>query len=207
VRLAKLGLMSGREFRNENADDASFDVSIVSGFAHCVKSQGSNPVLATTFVLTHSPSPFNRWDGLSFSGNSGGGRWMGSGNVQRYEVHLEWRRATNDHEHYVYAITTLQLLIIGSQVRALVRPPSSRPKPSKPSATGKRPFLRGYSTALFGFFRSLETLAVSQAVLAPPSLHPEIPFPAAAFRRTHTARCRTAALISWAQGRRARWSY
>ena len=77
---------------------------------------------------------------------------MRSGNVQRYEVHLEWRRATNDDEHYVYAITTLQLLIIGSQVRALVRPPSSRSKPSKPSSTGNRPFLRGYSKALFGVF-------------------------------------------------------
>jgi hypothetical protein len=61
-------------------------------------------VLATTFVITHSPSRFNRRDGLSFSGNSGGGRWIRSGKVQRYQVHLEWRRATGDDEHYVCAI-------------------------------------------------------------------------------------------------------
>jgi hypothetical protein len=29
---------------------------------------------------------------------------------------------------------------------------SLRPKPSKPSSIGNRPFLRGYSTAWFGFF-------------------------------------------------------
>ena len=50
------------------------------------------------------------------------------------------------------SITRHGPLIIGSQVRALVPPPSSRPKPSKPSSIGNRPFLRGYSTAWFGFF-------------------------------------------------------
>ena len=70
-----------------------------------------------------------------------------------------------------------------------MRPPSSRPKPSKPSLLGKRPFLPGFSTALFGFFGLWRRLRSLRPVLAPPSLHPKIPFLAAAFPRTHTARC------------------
>jgi hypothetical protein len=60
---------------------------------------------------------------------------MRSGKVQRYEVHLEWRRATDDDEHYVYAIALL-LLIIGSQVRALVLR-----KPHVSDTTPNRAFL------------------------------------------------------------------
>ena len=41
--------------------------------AHNLKVTGSNPIPATTFVITHSPSRFNRRDGLSFSGE----RWNG----------------------------------------------------------------------------------------------------------------------------------
>src|SRR6266508_5028220 len=41
--------------------------------AHNLKVIGSNPIPATTFVITHSPSRFNRRDGLSFSGE----RWNG----------------------------------------------------------------------------------------------------------------------------------
>jgi hypothetical protein len=41
---------------------------------------------------------------------------------------------------------------IGSQVRALVRPPFSRRKPAKRSLLGKRPFLPGLWTAWSGLF-------------------------------------------------------
>ena len=36
--------------------------------AHNLKVIGSNPIPATTFVITHSPSRSNRWDGFSFLG-------------------------------------------------------------------------------------------------------------------------------------------
>src|ERR1700687_4595713 len=39
--------------------------------AHNLKVIGSNPIPATTFVITHSPSRPNRRDGLTFSGERG----------------------------------------------------------------------------------------------------------------------------------------
>ncbi len=39
--------------------------------AHNLKVIGSNPIPATTFVITRSPSRSNDWDGLTFSGERG----------------------------------------------------------------------------------------------------------------------------------------
>jgi hypothetical protein len=73
--------------------------------AHNLKVTGSNPVPATTFVITRSPSQFNRRDGLSFSGNSGGrGDSAGPDKFCAYQVHLAWPTATADDEHYVYTM-------------------------------------------------------------------------------------------------------
>src|SRR5712675_1174005 len=45
--------------------------SPVARQAHNLKVTGSNPVPATTFVITRSPSRSNRRDGLAFLGNAG----------------------------------------------------------------------------------------------------------------------------------------
>jgi hypothetical protein len=45
--------------------------SPVARQAHNLKVIGSNPIPATTFVITHSPSRSNRRDGLAFLGNAG----------------------------------------------------------------------------------------------------------------------------------------
>ena len=60
---------------------------VAPGLKDNLINRGSNPVPATTFVITHSPSRSNRWDGFSFSGESGTGRRSRSGCLQHYQIH------------------------------------------------------------------------------------------------------------------------
>jgi hypothetical protein len=46
---------------------------------------------ATTFIITHSPSRSNGWDGLAFLRNAGGEQWSGPDYVRHYQVHPDWR--------------------------------------------------------------------------------------------------------------------
>jgi hypothetical protein len=99
--------------------------SPVARQAHNLKVTGSNPVPATTFVITRSPSRFNRRDGFSFSGGTVGRSRLGY--VQHCQAHRNWRAATDDDEHYVYAIaaagwrcSTKRCLQINRLVRSIV---------------------------------------------------------------------------------------
>jgi hypothetical protein len=70
-------------------------------------------------------------------------------------------------------------LIIGSQVRALVRPPSSLRKPHISDTTPNRAFLRGFPATHFLDLGLRGRLSVLAAIFGTLSLHPKIPFPAA----------------------------
>jgi hypothetical protein len=72
-----------------------------------------------------------------------------------------------------------ELLIIGSQVRALVRPPSSLRKPHVSGTTLNRAFLRGFPATLFLDFGLCRRSRIFVAIFGALSLHPKIPFPAA----------------------------
>ena len=71
------------------------------------------------------------------------------------------------------------LLIIGSQVRALVRPPSSLCKPHVSGTALNRAFLRGFPATHFPDFGLCRRSRILAAIFGALSLHPKIPFPAA----------------------------
>src|SRR6267378_1691215 len=70
------------------------------------------------------------------------------------------------------------LLIIGSQVRALVRPPSSLRKPPFPQSTPNRAVLRGFPATCFPDFGLCRHSPFFVMVFGALSLHPKNPFPA-----------------------------
>src|SRR6266852_6358562 len=75
------------------------------------------------------------------------------------------------------------LLIIGSQVRALVRPPSSLRKPHVSDTTPNRAFLHGFPATHFLDFGLCGRSRILVAIFGAPSPHPKIPFPAAGLER------------------------
>src|SRR5258707_14727439 len=75
------------------------------------------------------------------------------------------------------------LLIIGSQVRALVRPPSSLRKPRVSSTPSNRAFLRAFPATQFPDSGLCGRSRILVAAFGALSLHPEIPFPAAVVER------------------------
>jgi hypothetical protein len=77
------------------------------------------------------------------------------------------------HDHRT-TIGARFLLIIGSQVRALVRPPSS-----VSDTTPNRAFLRGFSATHLWDFGLCGRSRILVRVFGAPSLHPKSPFPAA----------------------------
>ena len=84
------------------------------------------------------------------------------------------------------------LPIIGSQVRALVRPPSSLRKPPFPESTPNRALLRGFPATYFRDFGLCRRSRFFVMIFGALSLHPKIPFPTAglAVPQAHRARCR-----------------
>jgi hypothetical protein len=72
-----------------------------------------------------------------------------------------------------------QILIIGSQVRALVRPPSSLCKPHVSGTALNRAFLRGFPATHFSDFGLCRRSRILAAIFGALSLRPKIPFPAA----------------------------
>src|SRR5258708_32692487 len=77
-------------------------------------------------------------------------------------------------------------LIIGSQVRALVRPPSSLRKPRVSSTTSNRAFLRAFPATQFPDSGLCERSRILVAAFGALSLRSEIPFPAAEARAGFT---------------------
>jgi hypothetical protein len=69
--------------------------------------------------------------------------------------------------------------MIGSQVRALVRPPSSLRKPEVSDTTPNRAFPRGFSATQFPDLGLRGRSYIFGAVFGALSPHPKIPFPAA----------------------------
>jgi hypothetical protein len=81
-----------------------------------------------------------------------------------------------------------ELLISGSQVRALVRPPSSPCKPRVFDVTPNRAFLRGFSVTDFPDLGLCERWRSLMTIFGALSPHPKIPFPAAGLEaRSSTA--------------------
>src|ERR1700688_41697 len=78
---------------------------------------------------------------------------------------------------------TACLLIIGSQVRALVRPPSSLRKPRVSGTTSNRAFLRAFPATQFPDSGLCGRSRILVAAFGALSLHPEIPFPEAVVER------------------------
>src|SRR5713226_4963509 len=72
-----------------------------------------------------------------------------------------------------------RFLIIGSQVRALVRPPSSLRKPRVSDTTPNRALLRGFPATYFSDFGLCRRSRFFVTIFGALSLHPKIPFPAA----------------------------
>src|SRR5712672_1940910 len=70
------------------------------------------------------------------------------------------------------------LLISGSQVRALVRPPSSLRKPPFPESTPNRALQRGFPATYFPDFGLCRHSPFFVMVFGALSLHPKNPFPA-----------------------------
>ena len=81
-----------------------------------------------------------------------------------------------------------RLLIIGSQVRALVRPPSSLRKPHVSDTTPNRAFLRGFPATHFPDFGLCGRSRILVTILGVLSPHLKIPFPAAGLRRVRWER-------------------
>src|SRR6267154_5841603 len=79
------------------------------------------------------------------------------------------------------------LLISGSQVRALVRPPSSLREPPFPQSTPNRALLRGFPVTYFPDFGLRRRSPFFVMIFGALSLHPKIPFPTAK-ARSWTAR-------------------
>jgi hypothetical protein len=76
-----------------------------------------------------------------------------------------------------------RLLIIGSQVRALVRPPSSLRKPRVSGTTPNRAFPRGFSATHFTDFGLCGRSRILVTIFGALSLHLKIPFLAAGLER------------------------
>src|SRR6266852_2615987 len=82
-----------------------------------------------------------------------------------------------------------RFLIIGSQVRALVRPPSSLRKPHVSDTTPNRAFLRGFPATHFPDFGLCGRTRILVAIFGALSPHAKIPFPAASLEREVRRHC------------------